>query len=58
MAKKIYQIYEIGKEMPKEDESVEIDLKRHAFKSELVEDIPHGLGAVEEAIWILKNKKK
>ena len=44
--------------MPEEDKSVTIDLKRHKFKSKIVEDIPRDLGPVEEAIWILKNKKK
>jgi len=58
MSKKILQIYEIGQEMPEEDKSVTIDLKRHKFKSKIVEDIPRDLGPVEEAIWILKNKKK
>ena len=58
MSKRRLQIYEIGQEMPEEDKSVTIDLKRHKFKSKIVEDIPRDLGPVEEAIWILKNKKK
>jgi len=44
--------------MPVEDKSVEIDLKRHKFKSKIVGEIPRGLGPIEEAIWKLKNKKK
>ena len=58
MSKRRLQIYEIGQEMPEEDKSVTIDLKRYKFKSKIAEDIPRDLGPVEEAIWILKNKKK
>ena len=55
---KIPQQYEIGEEMPEEDKSVEIDLRRHKFKSKIPGEIPRGLTKVQEAIWILKNKKK
>ena len=58
MSKKIPQQYEIGQEMPEEDKSVEIDLKRHKFKSGIPGEIPHGLTDVELEIWKLKNKKK
>jgi hypothetical protein len=58
MSKKIPQQYEIGEEMPEEDQSVEIDLRRHNTKSQIEREIPHGLTKVQEAIWILKNKKK
>ena len=58
MSKKILQIYEIGQEKPIEDQSVEIDLKRHKFKSKIVGEIPHGLTKVQEEIWRLQNKKK
>tara|TARA_R100001086_G_scaffold148016_1_gene78374 strand:- start:332 stop:508 length:177 start_codon:yes stop_codon:yes gene_type:complete len=58
MSKKIPQQYEIGEEMPAEDKSVEIDLRRHKFKSKIVGEIPRGLTKVQEEIWRLKNKKK
>ena len=58
MSKKVLQIYEIGKEMPEEDKSVTIDLKRHPFKSRIVDDIPHGLTKVQLEIWRLQNQKK
>jgi len=58
MSKKIPQQYEIGEEMPEEDKSVMIDLKRHPFKSKLPGGIPPGLTKVQEEIWKLKNKKK
>ena len=44
--------------MPAEDKSVEIDLRRHKFKSKIVGEIPRGLTKVQEEIWRLKNKKK
>ena len=56
--KKIPQQYEIGEEMPEEDHSVTIDLKRSRTKSQLIGDIPRGLTKVQEEIWKLKNKKK
>ena len=58
MIKKIPQQYEIGEEMPEEDKSVEIDLRRHKFKSKIPGEIPRGLTKVQEEIWKLKNKKK
>jgi len=58
MSKKIPQQYEIGEEMPIEDKSVEIDLRRHKFKSKIEREIPEGLTDVELEIWKLKNKKK
>ena len=58
MSKKILQIYEIGQEMPVEDKSVEVDLRRHKFKSKIEREIPHGLTDVELEIWKLQNKKK
>ena len=58
MIKKIPQQYEIGEEMPEEDKSVTIDLKRHKFKSRIESEIPHGLTDVELEIWKHKNKKK
>tara|TARA_R100001086_G_scaffold135535_1_gene70596 strand:- start:180 stop:356 length:177 start_codon:yes stop_codon:yes gene_type:complete len=58
MSKKIYQQYEIGQEMPEEDQSVTIDLRKYKTLADLVPDIPPGLTKVQEAIWILKNKKK
>ena len=58
MPKKIPQQYEIGQEMTIEDKSVEIDLRRHKFKSKIVGEIPRGLKPVEEAIWRIQNKKK
>tara|TARA_R110002020_G_scaffold172869_1_gene363381 strand:+ start:1386 stop:1562 length:177 start_codon:yes stop_codon:yes gene_type:complete len=58
MSKKILQIYEIGQEMPEEDQSVTIDLTRHPFKSKIEEEIPHGLTKVQEETWRLQNKKK
>jgi hypothetical protein len=58
MSKKRYQRYEIGEEMPLEDESVEIDLKKYKTLADLIPDIPHGLTKVQEEIWKLKNKKK
>tara|TARA_R100001132_G_C3212919_1_gene55003 strand:+ start:315 stop:491 length:177 start_codon:yes stop_codon:yes gene_type:complete len=58
MKDKIPQQYEIGEEMPAKDTSVTVDLKRHPFKSKIPGEIPPGLTKVQEAIWILKNKKK
>ena len=58
MSKKIPQQYEIGQEMPEEDKSVEIDLRRHKFKSKIEREIPHGLTDVELEIWKHQNKKK
>ena len=58
MSKKIPQQYEIGEEMPEEDKSVTIDLRRHKFKSRIEREIPHGLTDVELEIWKHKNKKK
>ena len=58
MSKKIYQIYEIGKEMPEEDQSVTIDLRKHTFKSKIEKEIPHGLTKVQEETWKLQNQKK
>ena len=58
MSKKIPQQYEIGQEMPEEDKSVPIDLRRHKFKSRIEREIPHGLTDVELEIWKHKNKKK
>jgi|TARA_R100001086_G_scaffold37919_2_gene16876 hypothetical protein len=58
MSKKIPQQYEIGQEMPLEDQSVEIDLRRHPFNSKIEKEIPHGLTHVDLEIWKLKNKKK
>ena len=58
MSKKIPQQYEIGQEMPLEDQSVEVDLKRYRSKYKIPEDVPHGLTKVQEEIWRLKNKKK
>ena len=58
MSKKIYQIYEIGQEMPEEDQSVTIDLKRHKTKSVIVDDIPRHLTQVQQEIWKHQNKKK
>ena len=55
---KIPQQYEIGEEMPVEDKSVEIDLRRYKFKSRIESEIPHGLTDVELEIWKHKNKKK
>ena len=56
MSKKRYQQYEIGEELPLEDESVTINLTRYRTKSQLVEEVPRGLTKVQEAIWHLKNK--
>ena len=58
MSKKIYQQYEIGQEMPEEDQSVTIDLRKYKTLADLIPDIPHGLTKVQEEIWKLKNKKK
>ena len=60
MSKKIYQIYEIGKEMPRKDGdgSVEVDLTRYKSKYKILGDIPRGLTKVQEEIWRLQNKKK
>lgn len=55
---KIPQQYEIGEEMPQEDKSVTIDLKRHKFKSKIPGEIPRGLTKVQEEIWKHQNKKK
>ena len=44
--------------MPLEDQSVEIDLRRHPFNSKIEKEIPHGLTHVDLEIWKLKNKKK
>ena len=58
MSKKIPQQYEIGQEMPVEDKSVEIDLRKYKTLADLIPDIPRGLTKVQEEIWKLKNKKK
>tara|TARA_R110002020_G_scaffold8812_2_gene35515 strand:- start:221 stop:397 length:177 start_codon:yes stop_codon:yes gene_type:complete len=58
MSKKIPQQYEIGKEMPEEDRSVEVDLRRYKTKSQITGEIPRGLTKVQEEIWRLQNKKK
>ena len=58
MSEKIPQQYEIGEEMPEEDKSVTIDLRRHKFKSKIIGEIPHGLTKVQEETWKLKNQKK
>jgi len=58
MSKKRYQQYEIGQEMPEEDESVTIDLRKHKTLADIPVETPRGLTKVQEAIWILKNKKK
>ena len=59
MIKKILQIYEIGQEMPREDDGfVDVDLKRYKTNDEIPEEVPHGLTKVQEEIWRLKNKKK
>tara|TARA_R100001086_G_scaffold228233_1_gene147653 strand:- start:712 stop:885 length:174 start_codon:yes stop_codon:yes gene_type:complete len=55
---KILQIYEIGEEMPVEDGSVEVDLKRYKSKYKIPAEIPHGLTKVQEEIWKLQNQKK
>ena len=55
---KIPQQYEIGEERPAEDKSVEIDLRRHKFKSRIESEIPHGLTDVELEIWKHLNQKK
>jgi len=58
MSKKIPQRYEIGQEMPEEDQSVTIDLRKYKTLADLIPDIPRGLTKVQEEIWKLKNKKK
>ena len=58
MSKKIPQQYEIGQEMPEEDKSVTIDLRKYKTLADLIPDIPRGLTKVQEEIWKLKNKKK
>jgi hypothetical protein len=58
MTKKRYQRYEIGEEMPEEDESVTIDLRRYKTLADISPDIPRGLTKVQEEIWKLKNPKK
>ena len=58
MSKKIPQRYEIGEEMPEEDQSVTIDLRKYKTLADLIPDIPRGLTKVQEEIWKLKNKKK
>jgi len=58
MSKKRYQQYEIGQEMPEEDESVTIDLRRYKTLADIAEEIPRGLTKVQEEIWKLKNKLK
>ena len=44
--------------MPEEDESVTIDLRKHKTLADIPVEIPRDLTKVQEAIWILKNKKK
>ena len=61
MSKKIYQIYEIGKEMP--EKLVEVNIKRYNPKTIGVPrhkkgEVPRGMNAIEEEIWRLKNKDK
>ena len=58
MSKKIPQQYEIGQEMPDEDQSVTIDLKKYKTLADLIPDLPRGLTKVQEEIWKLRNLKK
>ena len=58
MSKKIPQQYEIGQELPEEDRSVTIDLKKYKTLADLIPDIPRGLTKVQEEIWKHRNKKK
>ena len=58
MSKKIYQQYEIGQEMPEEERSVTIDLRKYKTLADLIPDIPPGLTKVQEEIWKLQNTKK
>ena len=59
MSKKILQIYEIGQELPTEDDGfVNVDLTRYKSKYKILGEIPHGLTKVQEEIWRLQNKKK
>ena len=59
MSKKVLQIYEIGQELPTEDDGfVNVDLTRYKSKYKIEREIPHGLTDVELAIWKHKNKKK
>jgi len=58
MIKKTPQQYEIGEEMPEEDQSVTIDLRRHKSKSVIVDDVPRHLTKVQQEIWKHQNKKK
>ena len=58
MSKKRYQQYEIGQEMPEEDESVTIDLRKYKTLADITGEIPRGLTKVQEEIWKLKNKLK
>ena len=59
MSKKVLQIYEIGQELPTEDDGfVNVDLTRYKSKYKIEKEIPHGLTKVQEEIWRLQNKKK
>ena len=58
MSKKRYQQYEIGQELPEEDESITIDLRKYKTLADIPVEIPRGLTKVHEEIWKLKNKLK
>tara|TARA_B100001167_G_C16655416_1_gene250659 strand:+ start:376 stop:555 length:180 start_codon:yes stop_codon:yes gene_type:complete len=59
MSKKVLQIYEIGQELPTEDDGfVNVDLTRYKSKYKIEKEIPHGLTKVQEEIWRLENRKK
>ena len=59
MSKKVLQIYEIGQELPTEDDGfVNVDLTKYKSKYKIEKEIPHGLTKVQEEIWRLQNKKK
>ena len=59
MSKKVLQIYEIGQELPTEDDGfVNVDLTRYKSKYKILGEIPRGLTKVQEETWKLQNKKK
>ena len=59
MSKKVLQIYEIGQELPTEDDGfVNVDLTKYKSKYKIEKEIPHGLTKVQEEIWRLENRKK
>ena len=59
MSKKVLQIYEIGQELPTEDDGfVNVDLTRYKSKYKIEKEIPHGLTKVQEEIWRLEDRKK